>query len=341
MSPAAPAPHRIDVHAHYLAPAYTEALRREEMWLIGGIPVPDWSPELALEFMDAHGIAVQMLSVSDPGVEFVGPLHAGALARSCNDYLAGVISARPERFGGFAVLAMHDVHEATHEAVRCLDELQLDGVALLSSYEGAYLGDERFASLLDELDARGAWVMVHPASIARGLTPELSIPGFIAEYPFDTTRAFLSLLFNGVLETRPSIRWQFAHGGGTLPMLRARLAAASAAAKELGPFLGLPAGSGVLEGESAHRALRDCFYDTALVADEPALAAVRGVAAQGHVLFGSDWPFAARMYAADGDPQPALGRVFAAEELSVIEAHGAGAQFPRLANAPQQRPASR
>ena len=41
------------------------------MWLIGGIPVPEWTPQLALEFMDSHGIAVQMLSVSDPGVEFV------------------------------------------------------------------------------------------------------------------------------------------------------------------------------------------------------------------------------------------------------------------------------
>ena len=65
------APRRIDVHAHYLAPTYKEALQQAEMWLIGGIPVPAWTPELALEFMDAHGVAVQMLSVSDPGVEFV------------------------------------------------------------------------------------------------------------------------------------------------------------------------------------------------------------------------------------------------------------------------------
>jgi hypothetical protein len=56
------------------------------MWLTGGIPVPEWTPELALEFMDAHGIAVQMLSVSDPGVEFVDDERAPALARECNDF---------------------------------------------------------------------------------------------------------------------------------------------------------------------------------------------------------------------------------------------------------------
>ena len=62
-------PHRIDLHAHYLAPAYKEALRAAGMGLIGGIPVPEWTPELALDFMDSHGIAVQ-------------PVTAGVLAAS-------------------------------------------------------------------------------------------------------------------------------------------------------------------------------------------------------------------------------------------------------------------
>ena len=88
-------PHRIDVHAHYLAPPYKEALAETETWLIGGIPVPEWTPALALEFMNAHGIAVQMLSVSDPAVEFVEGKRAPALARACNDYVAGVVDDHP------------------------------------------------------------------------------------------------------------------------------------------------------------------------------------------------------------------------------------------------------
>lgn len=323
-------PHRIDVHAHYLAPAYKEALQEAEMWLIGGIPVPEWTPELALEFMDSHGIAVQMLSVSDPGVEFVDDERAPTLARECNDYAAGVVHQHPGRFGAFAVLSLSDVEQARAESVRALDNLQLDGVGLLSSYAGRYPGDPAFEPLLSELNQRGAWVMVHPASIAAELKPDLSVPGFIAEYPFDTTRAFISLLVNGAFETHPHIRWQFAHGGGTLPMLRARLAAASAAAKELGPFLGLPAGCALLTADSAHRALAGSFYDTALIADPPALQAVAGVADAGHLLFGSDWPFAARMYAPDGDPQPALREILGHEELEAVERAGALAQFGHL-----------
>jgi len=330
MSVDAARPHRIDLHAHYLAPAYREALRNADMWLIGGIPVPDWTPELALEFMDTHGIALQMLSVSDPGVEFVDADRAPVLAQDCNDYIAGVIADHPGRFGAFAVMSMSDVEGARSEAIRCLDELPINGVGLLSSYRGHYLGDTRFDPLLAELDARRAWAMVHPASIEAELKPALSVPGFIAEYPFDTTRAFISLLFNGSFERYPNIRWHFAHGGGTLPMLRPRLAAASAAAKELGPFLGLPEGSSTLTADSAHRALARSFYDTALIADPPALKAVACVAGPGHLVFGSDWPFAARMYAPDGDPQPALGEVFSGEELTAVECRGALEQFEHL-----------
>jgi len=323
-------PHRIDVHAHYLAPAYRAALEAAEMWLIGGIPAPQWTPELALEFMDAHGIAVQILSVSDPGVEFLDSGRAPALARECNDYAAGLVREHRGRFGAFAVLSMGSLEDALAETRRTLDELGLDGVGLLSSYAGRYLGDPAFAPLLSELERRRAWVMVHPAAIEATHRPELSVPEFIAEYPFDTTRAFISLLFNGVFQTHPNIRWQFAHGGGTVPMLRARLSAASAAAKEFGPALGLPAGASLLDGASAERALAACHFDTALVADPPALAAVRGVTAPGHVLFGSDWPFAGRMYGPAGDPQPALGEAFDAGELALVERDGALAQFPRL-----------
>ena len=326
-------PNLIDVHAHYLAPAYREALQAAEMWLIGGIPVPDWTPELALEFMDAHGIEVQMLSVADPGVEFVAAEDAPELARACNDYVAGLVNERAGRFGAFAVLAMRDVEQARREAVRALDDLRLDGVGVLSSYGGRYLGDPAFAPLLAELDDRGTWVMVHPAALPAELTPKLSVPNFIAEYPFDTTRTFMSLLFNGAFAAYPRIRWQFAHGGGTLPMLRARLGAASAGAKEFGPFLGLPAGSDILEADSAALAMGASFYDTALIADPPALGAVAGIANPGHVLFGSDWPFAARMYAPGGHPQPALEDVFSADDLASVESAGARQQFGRLRQA--------
>ena len=95
----------------------------------------------------------------------------------------------------------------------------------------------------------------------------------------------------------------------------------------------MPANSTLLSTDSAHKALRASFYDTALIADPPALQAVAGVTEPGHLLFGSDWPFAARMYAPDGDPQPALREVLEGEELEAAERAGALAQFGHLGGA--------
>jgi 6-methylsalicylate decarboxylase len=333
---------RIDVHAHYLGPAYVEALHARDTYLIGGIPIPGWSPELALEFMDDHGIEFQMLSVSDPGVGFLEGDRAIALARACNEYVADVIRERPERFGAFAVLPLPDVEAARAEVAYCLDELGHSGIGLLSSYGGTYLGDEALEPLLADLDQRGSWVMVHPTAVDRDARPEFPLPEFVAEYPFDTTRTALSLLLNSSLKRFPRIRWQLAHGGGVLPMLRARLEALCAGVEQLGQVavdgLGLPERAAALKAGDAADAIAAFFYDTALIADPPALEALRACAPSGQLMFGSDWPFAARMYPRPGDPQPALAAVFDTHVNEAILRNNAEAQFSPVHGA--QRPGS-
>jgi 6-methylsalicylate decarboxylase len=319
----------IDLHAHYLAPAYREALAEAQIWMIGGLPVPDWSPELALEFMDAHDIQTQVLSVSDPGVEFLSPAEAKTLARACNDYAAELIAAHPGRFAALAVLPLHDGAAAAAEAVRSLDDLGLDGVGLLSSAGSRYPGDPAFAPLLEALDGRGAWAFVHPTAPAQ--RPAYAIPDSVTEYPFDTTRAIVSLIFSGAFARYPRIRWHFAHGGGTLPMHRLRLASLAANAKEFGAVLGLPEGSAALDAGSVQEAIERSFFDTALVADPASLVAVERLG--GGVVFGSDFPFAARLYAGSGELQVEIEDVFGAQAAQVRR-EAAALQFPRYSSSP-------
>jgi predicted TIM-barrel fold metal-dependent hydrolase len=324
---------RVDVHAHHLVPSYRAALTAAGITAIGGIPIPDWSPELAIKFMDLHGIAVQFLSVSDPGVSFVADdAAANALARQTNTDAAAVVKAHPKRFGAFAVVNLRDPAGAAAEVTYALDTLKLDGIGLLSSAAGRYLGDPADAPLLAELDRRKAWVFVHPTAVAADDMPSYAIPNFIAEYPFDTTRAFISLLFNGAFVKYPHIRWHFGHAGGTVPMLRARLVALADSAKQFGPLLGLPAGASVLTASSPTKALKKSFYDTALVADPPALEAAVAMADTGQILFGSDWPFASRLYTDKvKDPAPALSEVFTNDVRTDIDRRNARGQLPRAA----------
>lgn len=333
---------RVDLHAHYIAPEYRAALTAAGITAIGGIPIPAWTPDAALKFMDGHGIAVQMLSVSDPGVDFLAPADAAKLATDCNDYLAQLVKDNPKRFGGFGVVSLQSPDAARAEAVRALDTLKLDGVGLLSSSKGRYLGDPAYDGLLGELNARKAWVFVHPTKIdgytnagdADYALPKYQIPAFVAEYPFDTTRTIISLIFNDVFERFPDIRWQFAHGGGTIPMLRFRLKVLAKAAPQFGALLGLPANAKNLSGKKALAALKGFHYDTALVGDKPSLRAVAGISKVANMHFGSDWPFASTIYTETGDPTPGLSDAFSNKQRRAIDRLNGRRQFTRLSFLP-------
>lgn len=52
--------------------------------------------------MDAAGIDVQVLSLTDPSVQQLDATGAVELAREANDYLAEAIRRHPKQFAGFA-----------------------------------------------------------------------------------------------------------------------------------------------------------------------------------------------------------------------------------------------
>src|SRR5262249_1624145 len=76
---------------------------------------PDWTPELALDLMDAHGIEVALTSLAQPGVGFGSAASAQALARRCNDYAAELIARWPTRFGAFGTVPMWSKQGALDE----------------------------------------------------------------------------------------------------------------------------------------------------------------------------------------------------------------------------------
>lgn len=291
------APRRIDVHQHLVPPLYRDALAKSGIVDAGGRALPDWSAGAALEQMDLLGTEAAILSVSTPGTGFLGdPGEAADLARRLNDFSAALTSEHPSRFGWFATLPMPDVTASAREAERALTDLGADGVTLLANNQGTYLG------------------AVHPADLPAPAVE--GIPPFAADFLLDTTRAAYLLVRNGVPRRYPNIRFVLSHGGGFLPYASHRMAVAIAADIGRGP-------RDVLED------FQGFYFDTALSSSPAALPTLLAFARPGHVLFGSDWPFApaaAGQYFANG-----LDDGVDAGTLAAVNRANAEALFPRLA----------
>lgn len=272
---------RIDVHQHIVPPAYAAWLAGRGLRDAGGREIPAWSAEAAIELMDAHEIRTGILSVSTPGVHLEPSLRrdpiARAKAREVNEYAARVATNHPERFGFFATLTLPDVDGALEELAYAFDTLGASGVVLLASTHGEYLGAADHEPLFAELARRNAVVFVHPGEIQG---PRVDgIPPFAADFLLDTTRAAFRLVANGVVRRHPAIRFILSHAGGFVPYASHRLAVAITAETQRPPFE-------ILDD------LASFYFDTALSGSPAALPSLLAFAKPGHVLFGSDWPYA-------------------------------------------------
>ncbi|MET9172244.1 amidohydrolase family protein [Streptomyces misionensis] len=308
---------RIDVHQHLVPPAYREVMERHGA-TAAGWPTPDWTPRSAIAMMDRRSIATGVLSVSSPGTHFGDDAEARAMAREVNEYGAELVKDRPDRFGLFASLPLPDVDGALAEAAYALDELRADGVVLMSNVQGRYLGDKAFAPLWAELDARGAVVFIHPTGSALPMLD--GMPGPLVDFPHDTTRTALHMTLNGVMARHTRMKVILSHAGGFLPYAAWRFT------------LGSQFNPGTTP-ESILADLRRFHFDTALSAGPFTLPSLLAFAAPGHVLYGSDSPFAAEEQGRVFDSMLDDYDGYRPGQLDAINRGNGEALFPRLGTA--------
>jgi predicted TIM-barrel fold metal-dependent hydrolase len=316
-----PSPHRIDVHFHHIPEFY-----REAVYAAGRGPAigkyPDWSPQLALEMMDAHGIAVALLSLAQPGVGFGTIESAQALARRCNDDAAALIGRWPSRFGAFATVPMGSIDGAIAEIAYCFEKLAFDGVSLFASYEEKYLGDAFFDPILSMLDARDAVVLIHPGLHPSSKAVALPWPAFMMEYLFDTTRAVVNLVFSRAIERFPRIRFIIPHAGGLVPYFSWRLSVCPMIDGRLPQISRAEVFSG----------LARFWYDNALSPGPQTFGTLDHVARAERIVFGSDFPFANAQVTAEALKSLESG-FLSPERRAAIDRGNALALFPRWASA--------
>ncbi|CAN8102228.1 unnamed protein product [Discula destructiva] len=282
----------IDVHFHALPPAYKAAVATHG-GDPSGFPEPEWSPEAAIESMEAVGSSLGILSITAPGVPITGVGEEGRkLARELNVYMEDLSSQTDGPFAGkfafFGALPDFNDVEGTVAEIDFLftEQKSASGVGIYSNYRGKLPGHPDFKPIWAKLQEHKALVHLHPTD------SELK-PGFIGgflpqpivDFPQNTTRAAVDLVVTGTVRACPDVDIILSHAGGTLPFLGER----ALGALTIPP---IAARAGVTHAQGLEDMGR--FYYDIAVSTSPAQldGLLHFVQDKSRILFGSDFPYA-------------------------------------------------
>ena len=287
----------IDFHNHYYPPAYIDALRRGPSSVQitedrDGNPVlhdpGDYNVavrghrDIAYrdEVMAEEGVDRQVITLTTPGTHVEQPARALELAVLVNDAFAEVVRTR-HRFSALATLPLNDPNASARELERALTELQLPGALLFSNVNGAMLSEEQFWPIYDVANQHGAILHIHPTNPVSVDQMKnywlMPLVGFL----FDTTLAAASLVFAGVPQRYPRIKWVLSHLGGAIPYLAERLDRGFHAFRECRQNI----------TREPSQFLKEFYFDTVNFDAEALMLAAR-FAGSDHILAGSDYPHA-------------------------------------------------
>src|SRR5437588_11644069 len=179
--------------------------------------------ELRLAAMEEAGIIRAVLGLAGPGVQAErDTATAVRRARAANDFLAGQIERHPDRYSGFAHLAMQDAQAAATELERCMRELKFCGAMINGHTNGKYLDDRAFDPFWERAQALDALIYLHPTD---PVTPAPVLEGHTGlrratwEWTFETGSHALRIVFGGVFDRFPRARLALGHLGETIPFL--------------------------------------------------------------------------------------------------------------------------
>jgi aminocarboxymuconate-semialdehyde decarboxylase len=286
----------IDFHNHFYPPAYLDALRsassavevtidedgNPRIYYPGdyNIAVPghrdiDYREQVLIE----HGVATQVLTLTTPGTHVETPATAARFAALVNDAFAEIRDTKRGRFTALATLPLNDVAASVRELDRACRQLHFPGAMLFSNINGAGLNEPQFWPIYELADHLGATLYIHPTHPVgvEAMTDFWLMP--LVGFLMDTTLAAAKLVFSGIPERFPRIRWALCHLGGAIPYLAERLDRGFEAFTECRAHIPRPPST----------YLKQFYYDTVNF-DPKAIQLAIDFAGMDHIVAGSDYP---------------------------------------------------
>ncbi len=289
----------VDLHCHVHTPAADELARKsahggaDPMNRYGNQRTQDHQQKLRAQLdrkltsieqrladMDKMGVDVQAISTSPLQYYYALDADVGRqTSRAINERLAEITASHPQRFAPLCTVPLQAPELAVAELERCM-KLGFRGMEVGTNVNGVELADARYEKLFARAEALGAVVFLHPIGFTdtRRLTQHF-LTNVIGN-PLDTTVALAHLVFGGVLERHPRLKFVAAHGGGYMGHYPARMDHAYRVRPECHDHIKHP----------PSYYLKKVYYDTMVFSHDQLEHLVRMWGA-GHVVIGTDYPY--------------------------------------------------
>jgi predicted TIM-barrel fold metal-dependent hydrolase len=169
------------------------------------------------EFLEEVGIE-QTVLYPTAGLSYgkiVNRDWAIAVTRAYNDWLAETYLADSPVFKGMALLPIQEPEAAVEELRRAVTQLGMLGAMLPSTTFVGHIGQKQLWPIYAEANRLGCCLGVHGGCHEDFNLDDMNVyaPVHALGHPFGQMVSFAGVVFNGLLDKFPNVRWAFLEGG--------------------------------------------------------------------------------------------------------------------------------
>ena len=220
---------KIDIFTHVMLPKYKEVLYKYAHKFPVERAVQDRRPVLTdnaarLDKIGPYEGMTQVISTTMPPIEeTMSPKEAVEAARMCNDEMAEMVAKNPKEYiAAIANLPLNDMDAAVKEAERTITQLGFKGIQIYSRVNGKPPSADEMMPLYELMVKFDLPIWIHPMRGAEQADFAAETNSFnqlfsIFGWTYDTTAAMARLVFAGVFERFPGIKFITHHMGGMIP----------------------------------------------------------------------------------------------------------------------------
>jgi predicted TIM-barrel fold metal-dependent hydrolase len=302
---------KIDMFTHFAPERLAKELAKYEpkgtdsKRMTGGIETM-FNLETRFRIMDKYEGYTQVVSVGGGPVEAVAKgQEAIDLARLANDSVAELTVKYPTRFlAAVGTLPLNDTDASLKEIDRAINDLKLKGFmihtplyflseGILPPGHGKPLDSPELMPIYAKMAEYDLPIWIHPNPLCdariteyHGETMAKYYGWQIYGWPYQDTLAQVHIVFGGILEKYPTLKFINHHGGGMVPFLERRLVVSTNMAE-------MRWGVNVKKGlsKSPRDYFRMFYADTAIGGSTPGLMCAHAFYGTDHMVFGTDMPF--------------------------------------------------